>query len=79
MPRIRTGCTQLVRGVLLGEATNKQNWTRCLGFLRGVLYDEAFHELPDDAANRQDARSWCWACFSMRPPPDRIGQDACSS
>ena len=41
-----------------------------------VFYDEAFHEVPEDAAHRQDARSWCMAWSLMRPPPDRIRQDA---
>jgi hypothetical protein len=45
-------------------------------FVSGVLYDEAFHKRPGDATHRQDALSWCMACFSTRPPPDRIRQDA---
>ena len=45
-------------------------------FVSGVLYDEAFHEIPEDATYRQDTRTWCLAWFSVRPPSDMIRQDA---
>jgi hypothetical protein len=45
-------------------------------FVSGVRCDEAFHQTPNNATHRQDARSWCVACVSTRPPPDRIKQDA---
>jgi hypothetical protein len=45
-------------------------------FVSGVLYDEAFHEIPNDATHRQDARCWCLAWSSMRLPLDRIRRDA---
>ena len=45
-------------------------------FVSGVVYDEAFHEIPDDATHRHDAPSWCLAWVSMRLPLDRIRKDA---
>ena len=63
-------------GVFLDEATARQDSTGCMKFVSGVLDDEAFHEIPDDATHRQDARSWCLAWSSMWPPLGRIRQDA---
>ena len=65
-----------MRVVLPDEAIQRKEKTRCSEFLIGVLYDDAFHKRPDDATPRQDASSWCMACFSTRPLPDRIRQDA---
>jgi hypothetical protein len=45
-------------------------------FVRGVLYDGAFHEILDDATHRQDARCLCLTRSSMMPPLDRIRWDA---
>ena len=44
-------------GVFLDEATARQDSTGCMKFVSGVLDDEAFHEIPDDATHRQDALS----------------------
>jgi hypothetical protein len=48
----------LVHGVLLDEATTRQDLTGCMKFKSGVLYDDVFHQTHDNATLRQDARSW---------------------
>jgi hypothetical protein len=40
-----------VLGVVLDEATAKQDSTGCMKFVSSVLYDDAFHELPDNATH----------------------------
>ena len=67
-----------VRGALCDDPANTVEYalTGAGATVGGVFYDEAFHELCSDAAHRQDAPSLCMVCFSTRPPPDRITQNA---
>ena len=51
-----------MHGVLLDEATARQELTGCMKLLSGVLYDEAFQEIADhtthiDRMHAVDA--WC--------------------
>jgi hypothetical protein len=61
-----------VHCVLLDEATARQDEIECMKFVSGVLYDEAFPEIPNNDTRRHHARSWCLALSLMRSPPDRI-------